>query len=466
MAQCNSPTTHAQRIVIIGAGMAGTRFAMLLAEQSQSSESSLHITLLDSEPVCSYNRIMLSPVLAGEKAFDDTYLYSQEDFAKHGITVRTQCSVQRVDTAAKTVRTADGDTLHYDQLVFATGSHARRLPMAHADAAGVFTFRTKDDVDSMLQLAQQSRENLSNNNATQDTAPKTALVIGAGLLGLEAANALKKQGMDVCVVHSRSYVLNRQLDETAAQMLQAHFDAMGIRFLFNARSQAVLVDDANHVTGLELADGRCVDADCIVLSVGVQPNIALAQDAGLACGKGILVDDQMRTDTPDVYAIGECIEFDGALFGLVAPAYEQAQVLASHLLAAEDAEPFALQPTATKLKVSGVNLFSAGDLTPNPDYEYITYDDPAKQVYRRYALLDNRIANCVMYGEVGDGAWAFDLMLSQADVSAIRPFLGFGKAFCKALDADTPESTDNDSITDANQAEKPSEESKEKVLTA
>lgn len=431
-----------QHIIVIGAGMAGTRFAMHFAKnQIEHGKSDFAITLINSEPYAGYNRIMLSPVLAGEKSFEDIYLFAQEEYEKHHITLLTGCSVIDINLDAHHVITDIGETINYDKLVFATGSTPFILPLPNHTAKGVMGFRTKADVDTMLDIAK------ANNNSRKS--PK-CIVIGGGLLGLEAANALVQHGAKVTVVHGASYLLNRQLDKTAANLLQNYFENKGIDFVLTANSQGICVDDDNHVTGLTFTNmldtsgpAKTIDADCIIMTVGVRPNTALAQQAGIACERGILVDNQMRTHIPDVYAIGECVQFDNQLFGLVAPVYEQANILIHTLneqaneqnnqQEASTPQVFNIQPTATKLKVSGVDLFSAGDVDANDYCEQLIYQDPSNAIYQKITLKDNRILSAVLYGDVQDGGWFFELIQNQQDISSVKDKLLFGKAFCEEL---------------------------------
>lgn len=251
-----------------------------------------------------------------------------------------------------------------------------------------------------------------------------------------------QQGAKVTVVHGAGYLLNRQLDKTAADLLQTYFENKGIEFVLNANSQAICVDEDNQVTGLTYTDNvdtsipaKTIDSDCIIMTVGVRPNIALAQQVGITCERGILVDNQMRTHTQDVYAIGECVQFDNQLFGLVAPVYEQANILLHTLNEQPDSTSpvFSIQPTATKLKVSGVALFSAGDIDVSHDCEQLIYQDPSHSIYQKITVKDNRILSAVLYGDVQEGGWFFELIQNQQDISAIKDKLLFGKAFCEEL---------------------------------
>ena len=463
----NSP--NKPHLIIIGAGMAGTRFAFELAEVTDAYA----ITLINSEPHAGYNRIMLSPVLAGEKTFADIGLYPEADYKKYHIQLLTHTTVTAIDIDNKSLtlehhtQTNDSSTskinqaiqtLSYAKLVFATGSTPFMLPLPNADAKGVLAFRTKQDVDDMVALASKQGSR--------------CIVIGGGLLGLECANALVNHGANVTVVHIGNYLLERQLDATSANLLQAHFEAKGIEFCLQGFSEGIEVNDKHEVTGLRLIDGTVIEADCIVMTVGVRPNIALAREAGVPCDKGILVDAYMHTECDDVYAIGECVQFETHLFGLVAPVYAQASVLVEALLddlldnCSDDrankgadtyldkgsdqlphrkktpkSKPFSVQATATKLKVSGVNLFSAGNIhaiehgveSQNDAFqncEFLTYHDPSQGIYQKLTLQNNRLVGAVLYGDVNDGAWFFDLMQNQTDVQDFRDSLLFGQALC------------------------------------
>ncbi len=439
------PTTDKPVLVVIGAGMAGTRFAVSFAQLNQA----YHIILINSEPHAGYNRIMLSPVLAGEKTFADIFLYPESIYAELNIQLLTDCTVTALNPTHKTIELSSeplniSQTLKYDKLVLATGSTPFILPLPNHQAPGVLAFRSHADVVDMLATVKTCQTRQQN---------ARCVVIGGGLLGLEAANALKNHGADVSVVHVNDYILERQLDRTAAELLQQHFMAKGIQFKLNAQSQAVIVNDAGQVTGLQLKDERILPADCIIMTVGVRPNIALAQASGIDCERGILVDGHMQTSQADVYAIGECIQFEKNLFGLVAPVYEQAQILAqvldhqtpqfmdnmqssienSVLRAKTIPKPFGVKATATRLKVSGVDLFSAGEIQMDFAGDYIYYHDSTQPVYQRLGILNNRLVSAVLYGDVTDGPWFFDLIQQNIDISAIRHQLLFGKAFCQPV---------------------------------
>lgn len=425
-------------IVIIGAGMAGSRFAIELArarQQSQSSDNqrSLPIILISKEPEVGYNRIMLSPVLAGDSAFDDTYLYQQSDYEQLGIIVLAGTAVTAVDTKQQSIELDSGQTLVYAKLVIATGSSARVIPFPNHDATGVHVFREVADVNALIEYANQG---------------KKGLVIGGGVLGLEAACALASQGADMTVIHVDSYVLNRQLDLPAAQLLQAELARRGVAVEVSAITDCIMVNDQYEVAGLSLKDGRTLPADFIVMAVGVVPNIALARDCGLEVNRGIIVDDCMHTSCPHVYAVGECVELNGELFGMVAPVNQQVdtlvsvlkdtRVLGDSLGSKENWQPFSSTPLSLKLKVSGISAFSAGQVGFDQDeaaaIETITYQQTSVNHYHCLYLKDNKLIGAVLYGEVDEGSFYSHLISSNSDIASIKEQLIFGEAYCDLED--------------------------------
>ncbi len=422
-------------IVIIGAGMAGSRFAIELAKVQQqteyhcSSKSPLSITLISKEPQVGYNRIMLSPVLAGETKFNDTYLYDKSDYERLGINVLAGVNVDAIDTERQCIELDNGQTLSYTKLVIATGSTARIIPFPNYDAKGVHVFRDLADVKALTEYARQG---------------KTGLVIGGGVLGLEAACALAAQGANMTVVHVDGYVLNRQLDLPAAQLLQAEIICRGVGLEVLAVTNGIEIDDAGEVCGLSLKDGRTLPADFIVMAVGVVPNTVLAKNSGLAVNRGIVVDDCMHTSCPNVYAIGECVELDGELFGMVAPVNQQVDTLVSVLkdtvmlndksASRDHWQPFISKPLSLKLKVSGVSAFSAGQITFDSSdaetVETIVYRQPTLNHYHCLYLKDNKVVGAVLYGEVNDGSFYSQLIVDNVDITPIRETLIFGQAYC------------------------------------
>ncbi len=396
-----------ERLVLIGNGMAGIRTLEELLKLDEAER--FDITVFGAEPHPNYNRILLSPVLAGEKTIDDIILNSHEWYESNGIILHTGDRVVEIDRIQRRVVTEQGVAVGYDRLLIATGSDPFIIPLPGADLEGVIGFRDIADVDVMLNTAKTY---------------KKAVVIGGGLLGLEAANGLKKQGMEVTVVHLMDKLMERQLDKPAADLLRASLEEDGLEFLLEAQTAALLGD--KRVTGIKFADGSEKETDLVVMAVGVRPNMALAQEAGIYCERGILVNDTMQTYDPRIYAVGECVQHRGTVYGLVAPLFEQAKVCANHL-AQLGYGRYEGSVTSTKLKVTGIDLFSAGNFEGDDDTDEITFQDPASKVYKKIVLKDGRIEGAVMFGDTTDGAWYFKLMREKTDVTNIRDSLLFGE---------------------------------------
>ena len=404
-----------QRLVVIGNGMAPGRALERLLE---AAPDAYDITIFNAEPRVNYDRIMLSPVLSGDKSFEEIVIHGDGWYVKHGITLYKGVAVTKIDPAAKTVTSAIGETISYDKLVIATGSRPIVIPVPGASLPGVLTYRDLDDVEAML-LAAKSRGR--------------AVVIGGGLLGLEAAAGLKQQGMDVTVVHLMPTLMERQLDAAAGHLLKKALEARGIRVVLKANTKAIAGD--KRVRAVLLEDGTELLADVVVMAVGIRPNASLAAEAGLAVNRGIAVDETMRTSDPDIFALGECVEAAGQCYGLVAPLYDMANVVAAQLSGDAQAK-FVPPSTATKLKVTGINLFSAGDFADGKDREEIVLRDGARGTYRRLVLKDNRIAGAVMYGDTSDGPWFFDLLKRGTDISQMRETLIFGQTYAGGIPLD------------------------------
>ncbi len=402
------PGKGRQKLVVIGNGMAPGRALEKLFELAPDA---YEVTIFNAEPRVNYDRIMLSPVLSGEKSFEQIVIHGDGWYVKHGVTLYKGTTVTGIDRVAKTVTTARGVSVPYDKLLIATGSLPIIIPVPGHRLAGVLSYRDLDDVEAML-LAAKSRGN--------------AVVIGGGLLGLEAAVGLKEQGMDVTVLHLAPTLMERQLDAPAGHLLQRAMEARGIRVITKANTKSILGE--KKVEAVVLEDGTRLPADLVVMAVGIKPNAQIAKDAGLNVGRGIVVDPQMRTSDPDVFAVGECAESHGQVFGLVAPLYEMAAVIAAQL-AGDASASFSPSAVATKLKVTGINLFSAGDFAEGKDREEIVLRDAARGVYKRVILQDDRVIGVVMYGDTSDGAWFFDHIRRSTDVSALRENLIFGPAF-------------------------------------
>ncbi|OYO28126.1 assimilatory nitrite reductase large subunit [Janthinobacterium sp. PC23-8] len=370
------------------------------------------ITVFGAEPHGNYNRILLSPVLAGEKTVDDIMLHTRQWYVQHGITLHAGDPVVRIDRKARTVQSLSGVKVAYDRLLLATGSTPFIVPVPGHELPGVIGFRDIDDVDTMLRAAREHRH---------------AVVIGGGLLGLEAANGLQRQGMDVTVVHMSGSLMNQQLDAPASMLLKTALEARGLRFLMEAQTAEIL--GAERVQGVRFLDGSSIPADLVVMTAGVRPNITLAKDAGLHCERAIVVDDCLQSYDPRVYAVGECVQHRRATFGLVAPIWEQARVCGAHLAGAGHRR-YVQQASATKLKVTGIDLYSAGDIIGGEGSEDLVLRDPRRGIYKRLVVQGNRLAGAVLYGDVQDGPWYFDLIQKRSDISRLRTHLLFGQALC------------------------------------
>ncbi|UCI22377.1 nitrite reductase large subunit NirB [Mesorhizobium sp. B2-1-8] len=397
-----------EKLVIIGNGMAPGRMLEHLLEQAPDRYA---VTIFNAEPRVNYDRIMLSPVLSGEKAYEEIIIHGDGWYIKHGITLYKGHKIVAIDRQAKTVTSDHGVTEPYDKLVIATGSVPFIIPVPGHNLPGVLTYRDLDDVRAMM-LAAQSRAK--------------AVVIGGGLLGLEAAAGLNSQGMDVTVLHVMPTLMERQLDPAAGYLLQRAVEERGIKVITKANTQAITGN--GKVEQVELADGTIIPATLVVMAVGIRPNAALAKDAGIAVNRGIVVDAGMRSNDPDIFALGECAEVGGMVYGLVAPLYEMARV-AAHQLAGDETAAFVHMDTPTKLKVTGIDLFSLGDFADGDDRQEIVLRDASAGVYKRLVLKDDRIIGTVLYGETADGAWFNDLKKKQTDISQMRDTLIFGQSY-------------------------------------
>jgi nitrite reductase (NADH) large subunit len=396
-----------RKLVIIGNGMAPGR---MLENLLEAAPDAYDVVIFNAEPRVNYDRIMLSPVLSGEKTFEQIVIHGDGWYIKHGITLYKGCKIEAIDRAAKTVTSDTGIVESYDKLVIATGSVPFIIPVPGHDMAGVLTYRDLDDVNAMM-IAAKSRGD--------------AVVIGGGLLGLEAAAGLAEQGMKVTVIHIMPTLMERQLDPAAGHLLKRAVQERGITVLNGANTKAIL--GTSRVEGVELVDGTVVPANIVVMAVGIRPNSALGKNSGLEVKRGIVVDDQMRTSDPNIFALGECAEHRGMVYGLVAPLYEMASILAKTLV--DEPAAYAGSVTATKLKVTGINLFSAGDFAEGEDREEIVLRDAQQGIYKRLVLKDNRIVGAVLYGETSDGAWFFDMLKRSVDITEMRDTLIFGQSY-------------------------------------
>ena len=398
----------AERLVIIGNGMAPGRMLEHLFEQAPRQ---FDVTIFNAEPRVNYDRIMLSPVLSGEKTYEDIIIHGDAWYETHGVTLHRGEKIVSIDRTNRVVTSQNGITAAYDRLVIATGSNPFMIPVPGHDLPGVVAYRDLDDVGSMLAAAEMGGD---------------AIVIGGGLLGLEAAAGLKARGMNVTVLHVMPTLMERQLDPAAGYLLQKALEDRGIKVICKANTKAIMGD--GKVEGVALDDGRIIPASIVVMAVGIRPNVQLAKDAGLAVNRGIVVDDGMQTSDGHIMALGECAEVGGQVYGLVAPLYEMARIAAAHL-SGDKTPAFKHSDTPTKLKVTGIDLYSLGDFAEGPDREEIVLRDAAAGIYKRLVLKDNRIIGTVLYGETGDGAWFNDLKKKQTDISAMRDTLIFGQSY-------------------------------------
>ena len=398
--------TKTERLVIIGAGMASGR---MLENLLDAAPGAYDITLFNGEKRGNYNRLMLSPVLSGEKTYDEIVTHDDAWYAANAIEARFGEAVVKIDRERRVVVSAGGET-RYDKLVLATGSAPFIIPVQGKELPGVVTYRDLEDTNAMIAAAKPGAK---------------AVVIGGGLLGLEAAAGMAARGAEVVVIHIMGHLMERQLDPSAGYLLQKDLERRGIKVHCKGATKAILGTD--RVEAVLLDDGTVYPADLVCMAVGIRPEVRLANDAHLDVGRGVTVDDQMTTSDPAIFALGECVEHNKQLFGLVAPLYDQAKVLAAIL--AGQAADFRPVQTATKLKVTGVDLFSAGDFADGPGREDIVFRDPGRGIYKRLVLEGDRLVGAVMYGDTADGAWFFSMVKDGTDVTPMRDTLIFGPAF-------------------------------------
>ena len=400
--------SRGRRLVVIGNGMAGCR---AVEEILARDGARFDVTIFGAEPRVNYNRIMLSPVLAGEKTFEEIVINGQDWYDGNNIDLVSGDPVVGIDRAAKNVVTKSGRTQPYDTLVIATGSDPFIIPIPGKDLEGVVTFRDLDDVDKMLAAADKGGN---------------AVVIGGGLLGLEAAHGLSLRGMGVTVIHLMPTLMERQLDEAAGYLLKHELESRGQTILTSANTKEIVGEDGK-VSAVLLEDGTEIPADIVVMAAGIRPATGLAKEAGLDVERGIMVDDHMVTSDPDILAVGECVQHRGLCYGLVAPLWEMCRSLADY--ATDAPSGYGGSVTSTKLKVSGIDLFSAGDFSGGEDCEDIVLRDASRGVYKRVVVKAGKIVGAVLYGDTADGNWYFDLLRKEEDVSDIREALIFGQAF-------------------------------------
>lgn len=411
----NAPSAEKMKLVLVGNGLAGMR---CLEDLLDMAPDRYEVTVIGEEPWGNYNRIMLSPVLSGDKTIEDIMLHPHAWYSDKNIRFIAGDPAVRIDRPRKQVYTEKGLMVDYDRLILATGSKPFIPPVNGANLDGVISFRDIYDVNQMLDYCK---------------AKQNAVVIGGGLLGLEAAYGLKQRGMNVTVLHLMDRIMERQLDAKASQMLRYSIEQKGISIITEANTEALLADDNGHVKQVRLKDGTVLDADLVVFAVGIRPNMALAQSAGLRCNRGVLVNDTMQTYDPSIYAVGECIEHRNQTFGLVEPLWGQAFICASHL-AEHGSLTFKAPTVPTQLKVSGCDVFSAGRIDlenaePAEDFEDIILNDEKRQIYKRIIIQKDKVVGAVLFGDTEDGVWYAELISDQTAIGSIRNKLLFGKDF-------------------------------------
>ena len=393
-------------LVIVGNGMAAAR---LVDELAKVALGRYAIAVIGDEPRLAYNRVLLSSVLAGETQSPDIELKPATWWRDRGVTLKYGCRATEIDVGRHELKIANEESVSFSKLVIATGSTPLRLNVPGSDLAGVHTFRDSRDVDLLLTLAAQK---------------KRVVVVGGGLLGLEAAYGLAKAGAPVTLIHLMDRLMERQLDAPAAGLLKTLVERKGIKVLLNANTARL--HGATRVDGVELTDGRRIEADAVIFAAGIRPNVALAKDAGIAVGRGVMVDDHLQTAAPEIFALGECAEHRGICYGLVEPAYEQARVLAQHL--AGKTAAYGGSVVATNLKVSGVSVFSAGDFIGADGSETILLSDVRHGTYKKLVISEGRLAGAVLVGDVESALWYLELIRTREPVARIRRDMMFGRA--------------------------------------
>ena len=396
-------------LVIVGNGMAAAR---LVDELAKTALGRYAVAVIGDEPRLAYNRVLLSSVLAGETGSHEIELRPADWWRHRGVTVRYGYRVIEIDTGRRELKIAGEESMEYSKLVLATGSTPLRLNVPGADLAGVHTFRDTRDVDLLLTLA---------------AARKRVVVVGGGLLGLEAAYGLAKAGAPVTLLHLMDRLMERQLDLPAADLLKTLVERKGVRILLNASTARI--HGEGHVEAVELADGSRIEADAVIFAAGIKPNVALAKEAGIAVNRGVVVNDVMQTSSSDIFALGECAEHRGTCYGLVEPAYEQARVLARHLAG----RPAAYQGSvvSTNLKVSGVSVFSAGDFMGGEGSESLVLSDRRRGTYKKLVIADGRLTGAVLIGDTLDALWYLELIRNRDKVAAIRTDMMFGRVLAQ-----------------------------------
>jgi nitrite reductase (NADH) large subunit len=399
-------------LVIVGNGMAAAR---LVDELAKTALGRYAIAVIGDEPRLAYNRVLLSAVLAGDTASHDIELRPADWWRDRGVTLKYGCAATEIDVGRRELKIANDESIAFSKLVLATGSMPLRLNVPGAELKGVNTFRDSRDVDLLLTLA---------------AARKRVVVIGGGLLGLEAAYGLAKAGASVTLVHLMDRLMERQLDAPAAALLKSLVEAKGIEILLNANTTRIIGE--NRVEGVELSEGRRIAANAVIFAAGIRPNVVLAREAGIAVNRGIIVDDRLQTGASDIFALGECAEHRGICYGLVEPAYEQARILAQHLAGRTAAYQGSV--VATNLKVSGVSVFSAGDFLGGEQSESIVLSDVKRGTYKKLVIADG-LNGAVLVGDVADALWYLELIRAGGAVARIRKDMMFGRTAATLAEA-------------------------------
>jgi nitrite reductase (NADH) large subunit len=390
--------------------------ARLVDELAKTALGRYAIAVIGDEPRLAYNRVLLSSVLAGETASHEIELRPASWWRERGVTLKYGCVATEIDVGRRELKIAGEESVAFSKLVLATGSTPLRLNVPGADLAGVHTFRDSRDVDLLLTLAARK---------------KRAVVVGGGLLGLEAAYGLAKAGVPVTLIHLMDRLMERQLDAPAAHLLKTLVERKGIEVLLNANTARLHGEMC--VEGVELADGRRIDADAVIFAAGIRPNVALAKQAGISVNRGILVDDQLQTDAAEIFALGECAEHRGICYGLVEPAYEQAHVLARQLAGGTAA--YSGSVVATNLKVSGVAVFSAGDFIAADGAETIVLNDVRRGAYKKLVIANGRLTGAVLVGDIQDALWYLELIRTHQPIAKIRSQMMFGRSLAVRSEA-------------------------------
>ncbi len=393
------------KLIVIGNGMAGVK---TLEHLLTIAPDLYDITVFGAERHPNYNRILLSPLLSGEMTLDEIVINDHAWYAQHDITLHLSKKIIAINRKTRVVTADDGTESAYDRLLMATGSSPVKLPIPGADLSGVVTYRDVSDTHAMIDAAAQHQR---------------AVVIGGGLLGLEAANGLALRGMQVTVVHVMPWLMERQLDQAAAETLQRALEARGIAFKLAASTTEIIGTDSK-VSAVTFKAGECIDTDLVVMAVGIRPNVWLAESCGLHINRGIVVDDTLQTYDPRIYAVGECVAHRGMSYGLVAPLYEMAKVCATHLAEVGSHRYLGSVPS-TRLKVTGVDVFSAGNFTGTASSEVLVLKDPRNGIYRKLVIENDQLIGSVLVGDTSAATQYVELIASKQNIAAMRRELMF-----------------------------------------